>query len=87
MIHKLSYRLAPDPMTFSDTDDHSLKRFLVQLCSSCQAVLLKWTTVLPSRRYASTIYVLWLCVRLSVCPWVTSRHCIETAERIELILA
>ena len=34
-----------------------------------------------ARRYASAVYMLLLCVRLSVRPSVTSRHCIKTAKR------
>jgi len=44
---------------------------VVELCYPCGAVLAR--------------YLLWPCVRLSVRPSVTSRCCIESVERIELV--
>ena len=44
--------------------------------------------ILPARHCASTLLVVvCLSVYLSVCLLHTSRYCIETAERIELVLA
>ena len=41
-------------------------------------------SIFTARRYAGAV---WPCVCPSVCPFVTSRNCIETARRIELVLA
>jgi len=48
----------------------------------------RYESFLPVRRYASAgISYGHVSVRPSVRPSVTSRHCVETAERIDVVLA
>jgi len=44
------------------------------------------SSLLPARRYVSAVLAMALCPS-SVCLSVTSRYCIETAERIELVFS
>ena len=50
-------------------------------CATAEAV------VFTAQRYASEVYALVVClsVCLSVRPSVTSRHCVETTRRTELV--
>jgi len=51
------------------------------------AILSHWASILTARCYASAVLAMGLCPSVSVCLSVTSRYSIETAERIELVLA
>jgi len=43
--------------------------------------------ILPARRYARAALAMFFVQYVSVCPSVTSRYCIETTERIGIVLA